>query len=323
MTVALTVLGAMGFVLLFIGLERSLGPQPGRIEERLHRYASRQSDLLNDDIEDATYQLVVARAISLPLGRAIQGRTFAEQIQADLRRADLTWRASEFLTLQAGLTVFLALVGLLILQNALAPFLLGFVGFYAPRIWLKQRQAKRLKNFQNQLPDTISIIANSLRAGMSMLQSMESLAREGPHPTSQEYARVVREIGLGIAPQDALLHFVDRMRSDDLDLMVTAILVQHEVGGNLSKILDTISHTIRERIKLKGEIKTITSQQRMSGGILAGMPLAAAGGLMLFAPAYFTPMINPVGPWTALLPIGAFSIFVGWMIIQKIVDIEV
>ncbi len=323
MTVAFTVMAAVGLVLLFVGLERSLGPQPGRIEERLLRYASRTSGGHEEDLDDATYQLTMARAVSRPLGRAIAGRSFADQIQTDLRRADLTWRASEFLTLQAGLAAFLALVGLFVLQNAAAPFILAIVGIYAPRIWLKQRQAKRMKNFQSQLPDTISIIANSLRAGMSMLQSMESLAREGPHPTSQEYARVVREIGLGVAPQEALIHFVDRMRSDDLDLMVTAILVQHEVGGNLSKILDTISHTIRERIKLKGEIKTITSQQRMSGAILAGMPLAAAGGLMLFAPGYFKPMIDPIGPWTALLPIGAFSIFIGWMIIRKIVDIEV
>ncbi len=323
MTVAFTVLGVLSLIFLFVGLERTLGPQPGRIEERLMRYATRQTGGRDDDMDETAYQLALARAVSRPLGKAIQGRSFAEQIQADLRRADLTWRASEFLTLQAGLAAFLALVGILIVQNPIAPFILAVLGIYGPRLWLKHRQGKRLKAFNDQLPDTISIIANSLRAGMSMLQAMESLAREGPHPTSTEYARVVREIGLGVAPQEALMHFVDRMRSDDLDLMVTAILVQHEVGGNLSKILDTIAHTIRERIKLKGEIKTITSQQRMSGAILAGMPAVAAGGLMVLAPSYFTPMINPIGPWTALLPIGAFSIFIGWMIIQKIVDIEV
>jgi len=104
---------------------------------------------------------------------------------------------------------------------------------------------------------------------------------------------------------------------------VTAILVQHEVGGNLSKILDVISHTIRERIKLKGEIRTITSQQRMGGAILAGMPAVAAGALMIFAPGYFRPMFDPPGPWTASLAVGVISIGFGWMVIRKIVDIEV
>jgi tight adherence protein B len=323
MTVVFTVIGAVALLMVFIGLERAFAPQPGRIEERLMRYATRQSGVIDDDMDETTYQIAAARAITRPLNRAIQGRSFAEQIQADLRRADLTWRASEFLTLQAGLGLLLGLIGLLMVQNPIAPFGLGLLGIYAPRFWIKRRQSKRMKAFNDQLPDTISIIANSLRAGMSMLQSMETLAREGPHPTAIEYARVVREIGLGISPQDALLHFVDRMRSDDLDLMVTAILVQHEVGGNLSKILDTISHTIRERIKLKGEIKTITSQQRMGGMILAGMPVVAAGALSIFAPGYFRPMFDPPGPWTASLGVGALSIFFGWMVMRKIVDIEV
>lgn len=320
MTVAFTVLTAVGVLLVFVGLERAFAPQPGRIEERLMRYSIRAPGRAEEYPEEYALQFA---PITRPLSRAIEGRSFADQIQADLRRADLTWRASEFLTLQAALGLMMAAIGFFIVQNPFAPVGLGVIGVYGPRIWLKRRQAARLKAFNDQLPDTISIIANSLRAGMSMLQAMEQLAREGPHPTSVEYARVVREIGLGISPQDALMHFVDRMRSDDLDLMVTAILVQHEVGGNLSKILDTIAHTIRERIRLKGEIRTITAQQRMGGIILAAMPAVAAGALMIFAPGYFRPMFDPPGPWTASLGVGALSIAFGWMIIRKIVDIEV
>src|SRR5205085_11311004 len=133
----------------------------------------------------------------------------------------------------------------------------GAVGWFIPKVWLARRQAGRLKAFNNQLGDTISLMSNSLRSGLSLVQSMEMISREAEPPISEEFQRVVREIGLGVGPQDALQHFVRRVNSDDLDLLVTAILVQFEVGGNLSKILDSIATTIRERVKLKGEIRTM------------------------------------------------------------------
>src|SRR5581483_7224833 len=173
------------------------------------------------------------------------------------------------------------------------------------------------------MPDTITLMANTLRSGMSLLQSMEMLSREAAPPTGPEYGRVVREIGLGIGPQDALLHLVRRLKSDDLDLMVTAILVQHEVGGNLAKILDTIAHTIRERVKLKGEIRAITSQQRMAGYMLSGLPLVVAGMIMVINPKYLRAFIEPMGPWTVLPVISVFGIILGTLVMRKIVDIEV
>src|SRR5207249_660762 len=114
------------------------------------------------------------------------------------------------------------------------------------------------KAFNEQLADTITLMSNSLRSGMSLLQAMELISHDGADPIGPEFGRVVREVGLGNSPQDSLLHLVARIKSDDLDLMVTAMMVQHEVGGNLSRILDTISHTIRERVKIKGEIRSIT-----------------------------------------------------------------
>jgi tight adherence protein B len=133
----------------------------------------------------------------------------------------------------------------------------------------------------------------------------------------------VREIGLGLSPQDALLHLVRRIKSDDLDLAVIAIMVQHEVGGNLSRILDTIAYTIRERVKLKGEIRSITAQQRLAGLILAGLPLFVSGALVLLTPTYILAFFNPIGPWTILPVIGGIGIIIGFLVIQKIVAIEV
>ena len=129
-------------------------------------------------------------------------------------------------------------------------------------------------------------MSNSLRSGLSLVQSMEMISREAEPPIADEFQRVVREIGLGVGPQDALLHLVRRVNSDDLELLVTAILVQFEIGGNLSRILDSIAGTIRERVKLQGEIRTMSAQGRMAGYMLSGMPVAIGGMLMLIAPSY-------------------------------------
>src|SRR6266516_3991907 len=126
-------------------------------------------------------------------------------------------------------------------------------------------------------------MSNSLRSGLSLVQSMEMISREAEPPVADEFQRVVREIGLGVGPQDALLHLVRRVDSDDLELLVTAILVQFEIGGNLSRILDSIAGTIRERVKLHGEIRTMSAQGRMSGYILSGLSLAIGAILMLVA----------------------------------------
>src|SRR5206468_7364931 len=131
-----------------------------------------------------------------------------------------------FLTIQGLATLILGMVGALMLQNPFALLLLGGVGFFLPKLWVGRRQSSRLRAFNEQLADTIALMGNSLRSGMSLLQSMEMISREGEPPMTQELSRVVREIGLGISPEDALLHLVARIKSDDLDLMVTAILVQ-------------------------------------------------------------------------------------------------
>jgi tight adherence protein B len=191
-------------------------------------------------------------------------------------------------------------------QNILAIPIFGLIGFILPKLWVSRRQAKRLKAFSDQLADTIVLMGNSLRSGMSLLQAMDMVAREGNPPISEEFGRVTREIGLGLSPQDALLHLVRRIRSEDLDLMVTAINVQHEVGGNLARILNTIAETIRERVKLKGEINTITSQQRMSGYILALLPVFVGGFLFLASPQYMRPMFSGF-PYLFLPIAGAIS----------------
>lgn len=321
MTLLFTVTVVAAIVAVFIGIERATSAPPTRLEERLLRYGARRMVASEDESEEL--RPASSSMVTGAVNRAIQGRTFAQELQGDLARADLKLTAGEFIVIQAICALVPGIAGGLLLQNPAAFFILGGVGYYAPRFWMKRRQSKRLSAFNSQLPDTMSLIANTLRSGMSLLQAMEMVSREAAPPTGLEYARVVREVGLGISPQDALIHLVRRIKSDDLELMVTAILVQHEVGGNLARILDSIAHTIRERIKLKGEIKTLTSQQRLTGYLLSGLPVIVAGMLTLINPAYLKAFVEPMGPWTLLPFVATMGIIVGGFIMRRICDIEV
>ena len=179
------------------------------------------------------------------------------------------------------------------------------------------------------LPDTITLIANALRAGSSFLQAIELVVRESRPPISTEFGRVIREVNLGLPFEQAMENMVRRVKSDDLELMATAISIQHTVGGNLAEILDSIAFTIRERVRIKGEIRTLTAQQRLSGYVVGFLPIGLAGFLFVAAPGFMEPMFkNPPGilglpAGVIILAFGGFMMFIGFMIIRRIVDIEV
>src|SRR5665811_881539 len=158
---------------------------------------------------------------------------------------------------------------------------------------IRDRQGGRLNSFNKQLPDTITLLANALRAGSSFLQAIELVVRESRPPISTEFQRVIREVNLGLPFEQALENMVRRVESEDLDLMATAISIQYQVGGNLAEILDSIAYTIRERVRIKGEIRTLTAQQRMSGYVVALLPIALVGFLTVIAPNFMAPMLDP------------------------------
>jgi tight adherence protein B len=205
----------------------------------------------------------------------------------------------------------------------------AFIGFMLPRFWLGRRKNGRLNAFNKQLPDTITLLANALRAGSSFLQAIELVVRESRPPISTEFGRVIREVNLGLPFEQALENMVRRVRSDDLELMATAISIQHTVGGNLAEILDSIAYTIRERVRIKGEIKTLTAQQRLSGYVVGFLPIGLAGFLFVAAPQFMEAMfLNPpdvlgLPMGVVILIFGGFMMFIGFMMIRRIVDIEV
>jgi tight adherence protein B len=257
------------------------------------------------------------------------------RLAVEIARADLKLRPAEFvLAWIASPFLFMAVAFALsivfpALGNPIALAVAAAIGAYFPRFYLKRRQGKRLKAFAEQLPDTITLLANSLRAGSSFLQGIELVTREGRPPISEEFERVVREMQLGMALQPALQNLSRRVDSEDLELMVTAINIQSQVGGNLATVLDAIAHTIRERVRLIGEINTLTAMQRYSGYVITALPIGLGAILMVISPNYMGPMFErppeafglPLG--VIFFLVGLFSMGMGYVFIRRIVDIKV
>jgi tight adherence protein B len=192
----------------------------------------------------------------------------------------------------------------------------------APLWWLVWERGRVERRFARQLPDTLAILGSSVRAGHSLLQALEHVVSEAPEPTRSAIALVVREIGLGASQEDALERLADRLPSDDLELIVSAVNVQHQIGGSLAKVIDAIADTIRERDRIEGDIRSLTSQQRYSAYILTLLPIAAAGGLFLTSPDYLAPLFAD-GPLRAALFASSAMIAAGFLIMKRLANIDV
>ena len=334
LTLAVAAAAAAAIFLIAIGIATS-GRGSG-VSARLERYASgRDSDKAAGAGAGGLSEIISQSVALAQLNRVVENRDFGANLARDIARADLRLKPSEFLAIWAGSIVglpFLFIVfslGLPALRTPLALLAAAFIGFMLPRFWLGRRKSGRLGAFNKQLPDTITLLANGLRAGSSFLQAVELVVRESRPPVSTEFSRVIREVNLGLPFEQAMENMVRRVRSDDLELMATAINIQHTVGGNLAEILDSIAFTIRERIRIKGEIRTLTAQQRLSGYVVGFLPIGLAGFLFVAAPNFMQPMFEkppealglPLG--VVILIFGGFMMFIGFMLIRKIVDIEV
>ncbi len=310
----------LAILLIFIGLDRAMRSGTSVVESRLDRYASRAATL------DPEAALAATRASGSGFGRInrlLSSRGGSRQLANELARADLKLTPSEFILINVATTLVGFLVILLLTRTNLVGALIGgLLGFYLPRLYIRRLQRKRLDAFNNQLGDTLILLSNSLRSGYALLQSMETVSKELPPPVSTEFARVVREIGLGLGLEEAFAHLLVRIPSDDLDMAITTINIQHEVGGNLAEILDTIAHTIRERVRIKGAIRALTASQRLSGNVVALLPIALGGFMTMFNPGYIGRMFSE-SCGIMMLIFGGITITAGYFAIRKITDIEV
>jgi tight adherence protein B len=287
------------------------------VEERLGRYL--EEDQPQETSKDA------GRGIATEwLNRRVASSSMGDRIARELARADLKFKVAEYFALVFMSTVIVALLAYLIQPQIVSALIGGVVGFFLPRFYVKRQQAVRLIKFNEQLSDMLNLMVNGLRAGYSTMQALEAVSRELPAPISDEFRRVVQEMQIGIPMEKALENLLRRIPSDDLDFVVTAINVQREVGGNLSEILDTISFTIRERVRIKGEIRVMTASVRTSGAILSLIPVFLSLALWFVSPEYIGSFFSR-GPLCGWLAVGTIvgMIASGYFVMMKIADIEV
>jgi tight adherence protein B len=317
--IGLAMLAFVAVMGIFFVIARVVGGPDSAIEDRLDQFVSREIDKK----PQAEKGERTPSAFTKGIDEAVSGRGFARNISTELARANLKITVGEYIVLVITSILGTGLIAYVVMHRNPILSLGGLVlGFFLPRFYVKYRQSKRLKDFNSQLGDAINLLANGLRSGYSLLQAMDAVGHEMPPPMSEEFQRVVREIGLGLSNERAMNNMLRRIPSDDLDLMITAINVQHEVGGNLAEILETISHTIRERIRIKGEIRVLTAQGMISGYVISFLPVGL--GLILFAmnPDYMGAMFQEPCGW-AMIATGTITTTIGYIAIRKIVNIEV
>ncbi len=309
---------ALAIIILVVAVITIRLQRRDEIEERLQRFTDVNTyDGLEAEDHDSDEPSQLTRA----LDSALSERGFGKGWKVALSKADLKITVVEFFALHV--VAMILFFGVATLMWGIVLGVVGGVaGFFAPRIYVSRRQKTRLYRFEEQLPDTLGLWVNGLRSGYSVLQAMEAIGRESPEPTATEFRRVVQEVQLGISMEDALEHMLQRVESEDLDLVITAVNIQREVGGNLAEILDVIAHTIRERIKLKGEIRVLTSQGRYTGWFISFLPIALALFLTAINREYMSGLFeNRMCGWP-LIGIGLGLIGAGMAVIQRIVDIE-
>lgn len=261
---------------------------------------------------------IIARRIGS--ARFLDG--YKKKIQMQLTRAHILLKAEEYITICLLLFAAVGTLGFAATRSPMMFFPLGAVGWLLPGIFMKARIKKRIKNMNDQLCDAIILISNSLKAGYSFFQAVDVVSKEMTGPIAEEFTLLQKEVNLGLTTEKALENLVERVSSDDLELVVTAVLIQRQVGGNLAEVLDNISSTIRERIKIKGEVRTVTAQGRMSGLIIAVLPVILGLVLYLINPEHIGLLFKePLG--IAILVFSALMELIGIYFISKIIKIEV
>ncbi len=310
--------GILLIVILIVAMIMTSSREQTLVEDRLNQYLGEQES-------DKEAREAQRTAITDWVSKRVERTSIGGRIAQDLARADMKFKVGEYLVLLAvSILVVGGLAWLVGGRNPISFVIGGVIGYLLPGIYVRQQQSRRLTRFNDQLSDMLNLMVNGLRAGYSTLQAMEAVSKELPTPISDEFRRVVQEMQIGIPMDAALSNLLRRIPSDDLDFVVTAINVQREVGGNLSEILDTISFTIRERVKIKGEVRVITSQVRASGTILALIPIFLTLVLWFLNPKYLMSFMD-AGPLCAAIAAVVVVVLIGlgYFIMMRIATIEV
>lgn len=311
--IGVAALAGFAVLLVILGIMRMILSHSD-VDDRLHTYATKHAPFGagEPDLPGVTDRF----------NSFLSERSFAGKVAADLARAGVKLTVPEYLLIKVAAVLAPFGITLLVTKQVIPAAALALVGLVLPDLWLRRRQHRRSHEFVLQLPETLTLITSGLRAGFSLQQSMLNVKKEAPEPTSSEFSRVAREVQLGVPLIEALDGLARRMKSEDLDMIISVFKIHTRVGGNLANVLETVSNTIRERVRLRRDVEVITSMQRYSAYVLAMLPVALGLILLVINPSY----IMSLFAWNIFLciPVGAFIMTVmGFLVIRKMVDIKV
>jgi len=291
-TVTILALCLMAFVaaaLLVYGAFQLFRARKVAVQERIEAYTHTQltTGLVGQVDADELQLSPVGRVL-----RRIFGKNYFETVEESLIRADLPLRPAEYILMRLVFAGGGYLMGQLRLDSVACAVIFGLVGYMVPFVWVKIRQSRRTNKFNEQLANVLMLMTNSLRAGYSFVKSLEVAASEMTPPISKELAKVFREVNLGYTMDEALQRAAKRIGSEDFNVVVSAYLVQKEVGGSLADVMEKVAETIRERFKLQGEIRVMTSQGKLSGLVVGFLPFFVALALLWVAPDYLKQLMD-------------------------------
>jgi len=315
----IVIVGIILIILLIIGVVVSSTSENALVEQRLDQYFE------TGNVQNEEERKAQRAALTEWVSRRVEKTSFGDRIARELARADLKFKVGEYMALIVISMVVGGAFTWFIGNRHPVSLLFGLIaGAFAPRFYVVRQKRVRLQKFNDQLADMLNLMVNGLRAGYSTMQAMESISKEMPSPICDEFRRVVQEMQIGITMEAAMDNLLRRIPSEDLDFVITSINVQREVGGNLSEILDTISFTIRERVRIKGEIRVMTSQVRTSGTVLSLIPVFLTIILWFLNPDYLL-SVTDGGPMctTAIICLIIGLIGSGYFVMMRIADIEV
>ncbi|HEY63806.1 MAG TPA: secretion system protein [Caldilineae bacterium] len=308
------VLVAFGVLIAFGAVWRLAGTQ-GAVEVRLQQYGGMPPAEAEID------EYLPRRVEWSGAGRLLNGFGLGPRLALALARADLPITAAEFTMIVLGMAALGFLFGFWRLGLA-SGVMLGAVLAYLPIFYLRVMQQRRRRALTQQLPDMLTLLVGALRAGYGLSQSLEVIVEQLSPPIATELTRVIRAVSLGVPVQRALREMVERVDIEDMEMVVTAINIQYETGGNLAQTLEIISETVRDRLRIQREIRTLTAQQRLTGYILGALPVTLALILYILNPSYISRLFSP--GWIRIVPITAGLMqLAGFLVIRRIVDIEV
>ena len=305
-------LGVIGFTLI-------RGEKKGEIFERLDKLTKVGSEESDDDakrLASIDYTKILAK-----VGKGLSGLSFSEKLEDDLDKADILLRIDEFIGLLVLMALGFGLVVLVFSNNVLYALIGALVGALLPIAFVKYQKAQRAALLSEEIGESLTGMSNSLRAGYSFQQAMDSVGKETHGPLGKEYRRTLREINLGVTTDQALQNLINRVQNEDLELMISSVLIQRSIGGNLAEMFDKIADTIRQRIRMKGEVKVLTAQARVSSWIIGFMPIALILVISMINPGFLSFFFEST-TGMIVLAVAAVSELIGFMLIRKITNIE-